>query len=144
VTVTGTPHTGPRLAVSAGIFRDGKILLVRRACEPAIGVYTFPGGRVEFGESLTDALTREIREETGLVIEILGLIGYREALPARTGGHGHFVILPFAARWIANEVALNDELDDARWLAPEHAVDGLRVTQGLDQTIRAASAMMGL
>ncbi|HEX7883673.1 MAG TPA: NUDIX hydrolase [Afipia sp.] len=144
MTETGTPHTGPRLAVSAGIFRDGKILLVRRAREPAKGVYTFPGGRVEFGESLTDALTREIREETGLKIEIVGLVGYREALPARTGGHGHFVILPFAARWIANEVTLNDELDDARWLSPEHAVDGLTVTQGLDQTIRAAATMIGL
>lgn len=142
--MTGLAHTGPQLAVSAGIFRDGKILLVRRAREPAKGVYTFPGGRVEFGESLTDALTREIREETGLVIEIIGLIGYREALPPRTGGHGHFVILPFAARWVANEVALNDELDDAKWLSPATAVDGLPVTRGLDETIRAACAMMGL
>jgi ADP-ribose pyrophosphatase YjhB (NUDIX family) len=86
--VTDFSHNGPRLAVSAGIFRDGKILLVRRAREPAKGVYTFPGGRVEFGESLTEALTREIREETGLVIDIVGLAGYREALrpaPAATG-----------------------------------------------------------
>jgi len=141
--MTALSHTGPQLAVSAGIFRDGKILLVRRAREPAKGVYTFPGGRVEFGESLTEALTREIREETGLVIEIVGLIGYREALPARTGGHGHFVILPFAARWAANEIALNDELDDAKWLSPND-LEGLRVTQGLEETIRAACAMMGV
>ena len=138
------PQSRPQLAVSAGIFRDGKILLVRRARDPARGVYTFPGGRVEFGESLTEALIREIREETGLVIEIVGLAGYREALPPRTGGHGHFVILPFAARWIANEVSLNDELDDARWLPPESAVDGLPVTLGLNDTIRAAAALMGL
>lgn len=137
-------HTGPRLAVSAGIFRDGKILLVRRAREPAKGVYTFPGGRVEFGESLHEALAREVREETGLKIEIVGLIGYREALPPRTGGHGHFVVLPFAARWVANEVALNEELDDAKWLPPREAVQGLRVTQGLDETIRSACAIMGL
>lgn len=142
--MTDFSRNGPRLAVSAGIFRDGKILLVRRAREPARGVYTFPGGRVEFGESLTEALTREIREETGLVIEIVGLAGYREALPPRTGGHGHFVVLPFAARWVANEVSLNDELDDARWLSPGTAVDGLRTTQGLDETIRAAAAIMGL
>ena len=64
----------PQIAVSAGIFRDGKILLVRRAREPARGIYTFPGGRVEFGESLTEAVAREIREETGLSIEIIGLI----------------------------------------------------------------------
>jgi ADP-ribose pyrophosphatase YjhB (NUDIX family) len=142
--MTGFSHNGPQLAVSAGIFRDGKILLVRRAREPAKGVYTFPGGRVEFGESLAEALTREIREETGLVIEIVGLIGTREALPPRTGGYGHFVILPFAARWIANDVALNDELDDAKWLPPAAAVAGLPVTQGLDETIRGACAIMGL
>ena len=144
MTMTGFTHNGPRLAVSAGIFRDGKILLVRRAREPARGVYTFPGGRVEFGESLTDALTRQIREETGLEIEIVGLVGYREALPPRTGGHGHFVILPFAARWVSGEIALNDELDDARWLSPERAVEGLTVTLGLNDTIRAAAAMMGI
>lgn len=143
MTVPGIPHSGPQLAVSAGIFRDGKILLVRRARDPARGVYTFPGGRVEFGENLTEALAREIREETGLTIEIAGLIGYREALPRRTGGHGHFVILPFAARWVANEVALNDELDDARWLPPG-ALGGLPITHGLEDTIRSACAMLGI
>jgi len=142
MTLTGLPHTGPQLAVSAGIFRDGKLLLVRRAREPAKGIYTFPGGRVEFGESLTEALAREVMEETGLVIEIVGPIGYREYLPSRTG-HGHFVILPFAARWVANEVALNDELDDARWLVPGD-LDGLQVTQGLPDTIRSACTLLGL
>lgn len=141
--MTATPHTGPQLAVSAGIFRDGKILLVRRAREPSKGIYTFPGGRVEFGESLTEALAREIREETGLAIEIVGLIGYREALPAKTGGHGHFVILPFAARWAAGDVVLNDELDDARWLTPGD-LGGLPITHGLQDTIRSARALLGL
>jgi ADP-ribose pyrophosphatase YjhB (NUDIX family) len=137
-----TAHARPQLAVSAGIFRDGKILLVRRARDPARGVYTFPGGRVEFGESLHEAVAREIREETGLTIEIVGLVGYREALPPRTGGHGHFVILPFAARWVAGDVALNDELDDARWLTPG-PISGLPLTQGLEATIAAAQALIG-
>lgn len=141
--MAGISHTGPQLAVSAGIFRDGKILLVRRAREPSKGVYTFPGGRVEFGESLTEALAREVREETGLAIDIVGLIGTREALPARTGGHGHFVILPFAARWTGGEVTLNDELDDARWLSPG-ALGDLPVTQGLEDTIRSACAIIGI
>lgn len=134
-------HSGPQLAVSAGIFREGKVLLVRRAREPARGIYTFPGGRVEFGENLHEAVAREIREETGLTIEIVGLVGYREALPARTGGHGHFVILPFAARWVAGDVMLNDELDDARWLTPGELGD-LPTTQGLESTIQSARALI--
>jgi ADP-ribose pyrophosphatase YjhB (NUDIX family) len=131
-----------QLAVSAGIFRDGKILLVRRAREPAKGVYTFPGGRVEFGESLIEAVMREVREETGLSIEVLGLAGFREALPGKTGGSGHYVILPFAARWVANEIALNDELDDARWLTPGQ-LGSLPMTLGLEATIEAARKIAG-
>lgn len=141
--MTATPSNRPQLAVSAGIFRDGKILLVRRAREPSKGIYTFPGGRVEFGESLTEALAREVREETGLTIEILGLTGFREALPGKTGGHGHFVILPFAARWVANEVMLNDELDDAKWLVPDE-LKGLPITLGLEATIAAARRIAGV
>ncbi|WP_424629588.1 NUDIX hydrolase [Bradyrhizobium sp. SYSU BS000235] len=138
-----TPANRPQLAVSAGIFRDGKVLLVRRAREPAKGIYTFPGGRVEFGESLTEAVAREVREETGLVIDIVGLAGWREALPARTGGLGHFVILPFAARWVSGEIMLNDELDDARWLPPDD-LGGLAITTGLETVIASARKMVGV
>ena len=67
----------PQLAVSAAIFRGDKILLVRRARAPAKGYYSFPGGRVEFGETLHAALHREIREETALAIDIIGLAGWR-------------------------------------------------------------------
>lgn len=141
--MTVTPNNRPQIAVSAGIFRDGKILLVRRAREPSNGVYTFPGGRVEFGESLTEALLREVREETGLEIDLVGLAGYREALPPKAGGYGHFVILPFAARWISGEVTLNDELDDARWLTPGNLGD-LPITHGLEMTIAAARRLAGV
>ena len=55
----------PQIAVSAAIFRDGKVLLTRRARSPAKGFYSLPGGRVEFGESLHQALNREVDEEIG-------------------------------------------------------------------------------
>src|SRR3954471_9251014 len=119
------PPRHPQLAVSAAIFREGRILLVRRARSPAKGVYTFPGGRVEFGESLHAAVQREVREETALAIEIVDLAGWREVLPAASGG-GHFVIMSFAARWVAAEPVLNDELDDFKWLVPD-ALGDLRV-----------------
>src|ERR1700760_3808898 len=66
------PATRPQLAVSAVIFREGRVLLVRRARSPGKGFYSLPGGRVEYGESLHTALAREVDEETGLKIEILG------------------------------------------------------------------------
>jgi len=131
--------THPQIAVSAAIFRDGKVLLTRRARSPAKGFYSLPGGRVEFGESLHQALAREIDEETGLKIEIIGLAGWREVLPA-TAGAGHYLIMSFAARWVSGEPALNDELDDHRWIAPGALADlgDLQLTGGLEEVIQAA------
>jgi ADP-ribose pyrophosphatase YjhB (NUDIX family) len=131
----------PQLAVSAAIFRDGRILLVRRARSPGLGFYSLPGGRVEFGESLHAALHREVDEETGLKIEIIGLAGWREVLPGTTGG-GHYLIMSFASRWIGNEPVLNDEHDDFKWLAPD-AIGDLRVTGGLQEVIQSAQRVLG-
>ena len=72
--------TRPYLAVSAAIFRDGRVLIVRRARPPAQGLYTLPGGVVEIGETLVEAVVREVREETALTIAPVALAGYREAL----------------------------------------------------------------
>ena len=130
----------PQLAVSAAIFRDDKILLVRRARSPAKGLYSLPGGRVEFGEALHTALHREVDEETALKIEIVELAGWREALPATTGG-GHYLIMSFAARWIAGEPLLNDELDDFRWLAPD-GLGEFRLTDGLREIIQSAQRLL--
>jgi len=66
----------PYLAVSAAIVRDGKILVVRRARAPARGLYSLPGGVVEIGETLTEAVTREVSEETGMTIEPVALAGF--------------------------------------------------------------------
>ena len=90
----------PQLAVSAAIFRDDRVLLVRRARSPGKGFYSLPGGRVEFGESLHAALHREVDEETAIKIDIVGLAGWREVLPSASGG-GHYLIMSFAARWKA-------------------------------------------
>ena len=135
-----TPPPRPQLAVSAAIFRDGKILLVRRARSPAKGFYSLPGGRVEFGESLHTALHREVDEETGLRIEIVGLAGWREVLPGTSGG-GHYLIMSFAARWTAREPVLNEEHDDFRWLSPDE-IGGLKLTGGLIEVVQAASRLL--
>ena len=135
------PALRPQLAVSAVIFRDGKVLLVRRARSPGKGFYSLPGGRVEHGESLHQALTREVDEETGLRIDIVGLAGWREVLPGASAG-GHYVIMSFAARWAALEPVLNDEHDDYKWLEPGHFGD-LKLTGGLLEVVEAARRLVG-
>ncbi|MCP4620811.1 MAG: NUDIX hydrolase [Bradyrhizobium sp.] len=126
----------PQLAVSAVIFRGDRLLLVRRARSPGKGFYSLPGGRVEFGESLHTALHREVDEETAIKIEIVGLAGWREVLPA-AGGGGHYLIMSFAARWKALEPVLNDEHDDFKWLRPDE-LGGLKMTGGLQEVVQAA------
>jgi 8-oxo-dGTP diphosphatase len=130
----------PQLAVSAAIFRDGRILLVRRARSPAKGFYSLPGGRVELGESLHSALHREVDEETALKIDIVGLAGWREVLPGAAGS-GHYLIMSFAARWSSGEPLLNDELDDFRWMAPD-ALGELKLTGGLEEVIETARRLL--
>lgn len=129
----------PYLAVSAAIVRDGRVLLVRRARPRAHGVWTLPGGVVEAGETLSEAVAREVREETSLAIAPVVLAGYREFILRDVAQRveRHFVILAFAARWIAGEPLLNEELAEAQWLPPS-ALAGLKTTEGLAEIVAEA------
>lgn len=129
----------PILAVSAVVWRAGRFVVVRRARPPAQGVFTLPGGGVEAGETLKQAVERELREETGLIIEPIDLAGHREVIMRDAEGRvaRHFVILAFAALWREGELTLNEELAEARWIdAGELA--GLPTTEGLAEIVAAA------
>ncbi len=133
--------TRPYLAVSAAIFDAGRVLIVRRARPPMQGVYTLPGGGVELGETLEQAVVREVREETGLAIKPVALVGYRQVIARDADGkiERHFVILPFAARYLGGEIVLNAELAEAAWLWPAD-IGGLNTTEGLLDIVAAANA----
>ena len=133
----------PYLAVSAVVVRDGEFLAVRRARPPMQGLFTLPGGGVETGESLAEAVRREVLEETGLTIAPLALAGYREVITPDDAGRvqRHFVILAFAARWVAGEPRLNEELAEARWLRPASLRD-LSTTEGLAEIVAAAFELL--
>jgi 8-oxo-dGTP diphosphatase len=129
----------PYLSVSAAILHDGRVLLVRRARNPALGLFTLPGGVVEAGETLSEAAVREVREETGLVVEPFATAGQREVIvrDAENRVERHFVIVAFAARWIAGDLSLNEELAEARWVLPGD-VPALPATEGLGEVVSAA------
>jgi ADP-ribose pyrophosphatase YjhB (NUDIX family) len=131
----------PHLAVSAAILREGRVLLVRRGRAPALGLFTLPGGGVEAGETLAEAVVREVREETGMTVEPFAPAGHREVVvrDAANRVERHFVIFAFAARWIAGEPALNEELMEARWVAPGELA-GLPTTEGLAGIVATAFA----
>jgi len=127
----------PVLAASAACFRGDKFLLARRALPPQL--WTLPGGRIEPGEAAADAALRELKEETGVDAEILGFAGWREMILRDDAGQPtrHFVILAFAARWRAGEIALSPELADARWIGPAE-LGGFETTDGLAEIVTSA------
>jgi 8-oxo-dGTP diphosphatase len=133
----------PFLAVSAAIIRDGRVLVARRARGPAYGIWTMPGGVVEAGETLVEALIREIAEETAMVVEPVALAGYRDVVVRDDDKRvsRHFVIMCFATRWISGEPQLNEELAEARWLKPEE-LSGLQTTEGLAEIVASAFEQM--
>ena len=134
----------PYLAVSAAIIRDGHVLIARRARGASLGVFTLPGGVVEAGETLQQAIVREVMEETGIVIEPVALAGHREFIARDDAGRvlRHFVILCFAARWISGDGTPHlEELSELRWVRPAELAD-LPTTEGLAEIIAAAFERM--
>jgi 8-oxo-dGTP diphosphatase len=107
----------PILAVSAAVFRDGRVLIVRRARAPLIGHFSLPGGVVEIGETLAEAVARELREEVGVSAEIIGFNRHLDAI-VHEGSRvrTHFVIASFVARWTGGEARTSDEVDRADWI----------------------------
>src|ERR1700686_678684 len=97
------PPLRPIAAVGAVVWNEaGEVLLIRRGKPPREGSWSIPGGKVEWGESLTDALIREVLEETGIRVEILGLI---EVLESRVPGVDgtiahHHILIDYSARSI--------------------------------------------
>ncbi|HXX90640.1 MAG TPA: NUDIX hydrolase [Acidimicrobiales bacterium] len=123
---SGPPR--PVAAVGAVAVRDGALLLVRRAHAPERGRWSLPGGRVEPGESVAEALVREVYEETGLRVRCGALVGWAE----RRGPGHHFVILDFAVTvdGPAQPTASSDATA-AAWVVLED-VAGLDLVSGLE------------
>lgn len=104
------------VAVAAVIWNEaGEVLLIRRTKEPRSGQWSLPGGKVEIGESLLDAVRREIREETRLEIAVLGLAGVAELIDEARGHH--FVLLDYGARAVSGVAQAASDAADATWFA---------------------------
>jgi 8-oxo-dGTP diphosphatase len=109
----------PILAVSVAVFREGRVLLGRRAREPMLGRFSLPGGVVEVGETLVEAVARELDEEVGVEADIIAF--NRHVEPIVWDGdrvRSHFVIASFVARWIRGEPRVSDETDAVVWIDP--------------------------
>jgi ADP-ribose pyrophosphatase YjhB (NUDIX family) len=122
----------PELAVGAIVVHDRQLLVVRRGRGPALGKWSVPGGRVERGEPVREAVAREVAEETGLAVDVGNLAVWVERIGDAPDDF-HFVILDFFAtvRGDATPVAGDDALE-ARWIPLEGVRDLDLVDQLLD------------
>ncbi len=142
-----TPSPRPTVAVGGIIVQDNRILLIQRGHAPNKGLWTVPGGRVEWGETVRDAVVREVREETGLTVELgpLVIIVDRMRLPDAEGAY-HFIILDFLARPLGGALQAGDDAAAARWVTRDEWAT-LPTTEGLgpvlDKALRMA-AMPGI
>ena len=99
----------PKLAAVVLVMDGDKLVLVRRAIEPALGRWSFPSGYVDRGESVEDAAVREVREETGLDVKLTGFIG----LYSTTGIP--VVLASYAAEILAGNLRAGDEVSEAKF-----------------------------
>lgn len=130
---SSSTHPRPIPAVIAAVIRDRQVLLVRRANPPDAGRWGFPGGKIDHGETLFDAATRELAEETGVTAEPLRVFTAVDAFDhAATGDlHRHFILIAVLFRWTGGEPVAGDDALEARWVDLDR-LDGSGLALSLD------------
>lgn len=121
-------HPVPTVGVVC--LRDQEVLLIKRGTPPRLGQWSVPGGRLEWGETLQVAALRELKEETGVDAQLLGLIdvidGVFPARPSLDGKAGeitrHYVLIDYVARWTGGEPVAGDDAAEARFVSRDEAM----------------------
>ena len=135
--------TRPVLAASLAVFRQGRVLLARRAAPPLAGLFTLPGGGVEVGETLAEAALREMREEVAVDARILAFNRHVEVVQRDAAGlvESHYVIASFVGTWLAGEGTVGPEASAVVW-ATRDDLDRLAITDHLIPLLESAWRMV--
>jgi 8-oxo-dGTP diphosphatase len=133
----------PRCGASAAIFRSRKVLLIERAKGPLKGLWSLPGGRIEAGETARTAALREVREETGVVAELGGLVDIHEVIRRGVAGRllAHYLLAVWYGRWVDGEPVAGSDAAAARFV-PLDALDALPMTEAAPDLVRRAWEML--
>jgi mutator protein MutT len=133
----------PIVGVGAVIVDDERVLLIRRAHEPLKGEWSLPGGAVELGETLVEALAREVLEETGLRVDVGPVIDVIDRVRRTSDGRveHHFVIIDYACRVAGGTLAAASDAADVRWV-PIAELAAYRLTEAARRMIHRGRAII--
>jgi mutator protein MutT len=134
----------PRIGVGAVVLNRGRVLLVRRGGNPSSGRWSLPGGLVELGETTAEAVRREIREECGIDITVVGVAGVIDRITRDAEGRVryHYVLVDYLAYPQSEAIVAGTDAAECRWVEIERLAD-LDTTDGLADMIRRAEALAG-
>lgn len=133
----------PCPGVSAAVFRGRRVLLVERAKPPLLGFWSLPGGRVEPGETVRAAAVRELREETGIEADLMGIADVVDVMLRDATGalRKQYVLTVFYGIWRAGEPRAASDCAQARWVEPDQ-LPRFRLTQGAASVIAKAQRLV--
>jgi len=108
------------VAVHALVFKEGRMLLTKRSKEPSKGKWSLPGGRIELGETVYEAVKREVFEECSVEIEIERIIDVADSIISDEEGRirYHFVLIYLLARYKAGDIKAQSDAEDVGWFTP--------------------------
>jgi mutator protein MutT len=130
----GMKHPVP--AVGAIILKDDKILLVKRGAEPGIGKWSIPGGSMEFGETMEEAVKREVKEETGLDVEVGKLAGVLDLIVKSDKGiQFHYVLIDYFATAVPGEPVAGTDAAECCWV-PLSEIKNYDLTVSLEEMLK--------
>jgi 8-oxo-dGTP diphosphatase len=137
------PAPWPRAGASAALFRDGAVLLVKRASAPFAGLWSLPGGLIERGETAEDAARREVREETGLEADIVGLTGVYDVMQRGDDGmlQAQYVLATYFGRPGSGYPRAGSDASDVGFVALAD-LDAATLTPGAVAIIARAAALL--
>lgn len=133
--------SSPIPAVIAVVIHEDRTLLVRRANPPDAGLWGFPGGKIEFGETVAEAVIRELLEETGIHAQARDIITTLDILVRDSSGaiERHYILMAVQCLWIAGEPVAGDDALEARWFDLAE-VDSGRLPMSADVDVIARRA----
>lgn len=124
----------PLIGVGVVVFKDDRVLLVRRGKPPRRGQWSLPGGRQRLGETVRAAAAREVAEEAGLTIEVTALLDVVDSMTRDEDGSlaYHYTLVDFLAEWRAGVAAAGGDATEVAWADP----DDLAPYDLWDETLR--------